>query len=105
MHLMEQHPQVFDILSQEELPLYTREGKFHHTIRNTNILLHYSEWPARIFGGKTGSTPLAKESLIMLLESPDYKGYIVNVVLGSQDRFLEMRTLLGWILQSYQWQT
>ena len=104
MRLMEQHPQVFDILSQEKLDLYTREGKFHHTMRNTNTLLHYSEWPTRILGGKTGSTPQAKESLILLLESPDYKGYIVNVVLGSEDRFLEMRTLLQWILQSYQWQ-
>ena len=105
VHLMEQHPQVFDILSQEELDLYTLTGEFHHTMKNTNLLLDYSEWPARILGGKTGSTPLAKESLILLLESPDHKGYIVNVVLGSEDRFLEMRTLLQWILQSYQWQT
>jgi len=105
MHLMEQHPQVFDILSQEELDLYTLKGEFHHTMKSTNTLLHYSEWPAKTLGGKTGSTPQAKESLILLLESPDYKGYIVNVVLGSEDRFLEMQTLLGWILQSYQWQT
>jgi len=105
MRLMEQHPQVFDILSQEKLDLYAREGKFHHTMRNTNTLLHYSEWPAKIFGGKTGSTLLAKESLVLLLESPDSKGYIVNVVLGSDDRFFEMQTLLRWILQSYQWQT
>ena len=105
MRLMEQHPQVFDILSQEELDLHTLKGEFHHTMRNTNILLHYSEWPARILGGKTGSTSQAKESLILLLESPDRNGYIVNVVLGSEDKFLEMRTLLHWILQSYQWQT
>jgi len=103
IYLFEQYPQVFDILSQEELNLYTREGKFHHTMRNTNVLVHYSEWPARILGGKTGSTPQAKESLILLLESPDRKGYIVNVILGSEDRFLEMRQLLRWILQSYQW--
>ena len=105
VRLMEQYPQVFDILSQEELDLYTLGGEFHHTMRNTNILLDYSEWPTKILGGKTGSTLLAKESLILLLESPDRNGYIVNVVLGSEDRFVEMRTLLRWILQSYQWQT
>ena len=74
-------------------------------MKNTNLLLHYAEWPARILGGKTGSTVLAKEYLILLLESPDHRGYVVNVLVGSEDRFREMQTLLDWILQSYQWQT
>ena len=104
-HLLTHYPQVFDILEQQELDLYTREGIFHHTMRNTNPLLHYSEWPAKILGGKTGSTLQAKESLLLLLESPDHEGYILNVILGSDDRLTETRTLLRWILESYQWQT
>lgn len=105
IYLLAQYPQVFDILEQQELDLYTKEGIFHHTMINTNPLLDYSEWPAKILGGKTGSTPQAKESLLLLLESPDHKGYIVNIILGSDDRFQETRTLLRWILESYQWQT
>ncbi len=105
LHLLEQYPQVFDILEQQELDLYTREGIFHHTMLNTNPLLHYTEWPTKILGGKTGSTPQAKESLLLLLESPDHQGYIINIILGSDDRFQETRTLLRWILESYQWQT
>lgn len=105
LHLLKKYPQVFDILEQQELDLYTREGVFHHTMRNTNPLLHYAEWPTKILGGKTGSTPQAKESLLLLLESPDRKGYIINIILGSDDRFTATRTLLRWILESYQWQT
>jgi len=66
-------------------------------------LLGYKEWPGKVFGGKTGWTPQAKQSLLLVVESPDKKGYIVNVILGSDDRFGEMRKLLRWSLDSYKW--
>ena len=102
-YLFQSYPQVFDILSQSELALITPTGRFHHTMRNTNELLGYYDWPGRTFGGKTGTTPLARETLLFVVESPDTQGYIINVILGSEARFAEMRQLLQWILQSYQW--
>ena len=102
-YLFQSYPQVFDILSQSELALITPTGRFHHTMRNTNELLGYYDWPGRTFGGKTGTTPLARETLLFVVESPDTQGYIINVILGSEARFTEMRQLLQWILQSYQW--
>ncbi len=105
-YLLKNYPQVFDILSQSELALYTPDGMFHHVMKNTNELLGYlNEWPAKTLGGKTGTTPQARETLLFVVESPDGPGYIINVILGSEDRFKEMRQLLQWILQSYQWQT
>ncbi|MEK7542169.1 MAG: serine hydrolase [Patescibacteria group bacterium] len=105
-YLLENYPQVFDILSQSELTLFTPNRVFHHTMRNTNELLeYYYEWPAKTLGGKTGTTPQARQTLLLVVESPDHAGYIINVILGSEDRLREMRQLLQWILQSYQWHT
>ena len=98
------HPQVFDILSQRELPLRTPEGRFHHLMRNTNELLGYYDWPARILGGKTGTTPRARQALLFVVESPDRSGYVINIILGSEARFSEMRSLLRWILETYEWE-
>lgn len=103
IHLKNKYPQVFDIVSQQQFPMYTTDGTFHHTLINTNELLGYKEWPGKVFGGKTGWTPQAKQSLLLVVESPDKKGYIVNVILGSDDRFGEMRKLLRWSLDSYKW--
>lgn len=104
-YLFTNYPQVFDILSQSELALFTPDGIFHHKMKNTNELLGYYEWPARTFGGKTGTTPHAHQTLLFVVESPDENGYIINVILESEDRFGQMRQLLQWILQSYQWNT
>jgi len=103
-YLLDTHPQIFDILSQNELPLYTSDGHFHHLMRNTNELLGYYDWPTRILGGKTGTTPAAGQTLVFLVGSPDQRGYIINIILGSEDRFGEMRQLLRWILETYQWE-
>jgi len=103
IHLKSNYPQVFDILSQQQFPLSTADGTFHHNLINTNELLGYKEWPTKILGGKTGWTPQAKQSLLLVVQSPDKKGYIVNVILGSSDRFGEMKSLLRWTLNSYQW--
>ena len=103
IHLKNTYPQIFDILSQQQFPIRMANGKFHHTLINTNQLLGYKEWPGKILGGKTGWTPAAKQSLLLVAESPDKQGYIVNVILGSDDRFGEMKKLLAWNLASYQW--
>ena len=102
-YLLDNYPQVFDILSQSELALITPDGMFHHTMQNTNELLGYYEWPTKTLGGKTGTTRQAQETFLFVVESPTRQGYIINVILGSEDRFEEMRQLLRWILKSYQW--
>jgi len=103
IHIIQNDPQIFDILSLQQIDLYDPDGVFHHTMINTNELLHYSEWPTKILGGKTGWTPRAGSSLILVLESPNKNGYIVNVLLGSEDRFDEMKRMLDWILHGYKW--
>ena len=95
------HPSIFEILGLLSYPLYTSDGKFHHTMENTNQLLSLNGWPTKVLGGKTGWTPEAKGALILVLESPKGKGYLVNIVLGSEKRFQDMRKLVNWVFDSY----
>lgn len=92
-YLLEQYPEVFHILSLKEYGAY----------KNTNELLSYDKWPTPILGGKTGWTPRAKGGLLLVLESPKKTGYLVNVILGSDARFEEMKQLVNWVFHSYSW--
>ncbi|MBI4138472.1 MAG: D-alanyl-D-alanine carboxypeptidase [Candidatus Wildermuthbacteria bacterium] len=101
--LKDQYPDIFSILRVQELPLYDSRGWFHHDMINTNELLSFTSWPTKVLGGKTGWTPLAQGTLALVLESPKQKGYIINVVLGSPDRFSDMKRLVNWTYNSYAW--
>jgi len=103
VHIVQNEPQIFDILSLQQIDLYDQNGAFHHKMENTNQLLKYHEWPTRILGGKTGWTPRAGSSLVLVLESPDQNGYVISVLLASEDRFGEMKEILDWVLHAYQW--
>ena len=95
------HSSIFEILGLKERPLHTTDGQFHHTMQNTNELLVLNAWPTKILGGKTGWTPEAQGALVLVLESPKGKGYLINVVLGSTRRFQDMRDLVNWVFNSY----
>lgn len=91
---------IWQILSSPEYDLYSPDGVFHHIVVNTNELL--AKIP-EIIGGKTGYTIESGGCLLLVLNSPRDKGIVINVILGSPDRFGEMRQLLTWIKESYQW--
>ena len=101
-YIVQTYPHIFDILgiSQQNL---LQKGTFHHTMKNTNELLSFEGWPTPIIGGKTGWTPLAKGNLVLVLEGPKNRGYLVNVILGADDRFSQMKTLVNWVYDSFTW--
>ncbi len=98
-YIMENHPKIFDILSLPRYTIYTPEGKVHHVASNTDELLYNPE--LKVLGGKTGWTPRSQGCLLLLVESPAKNGYIVNVLLGSENRFEDMKKLVNWAVQSY----
>ncbi|MCH7604738.1 D-alanyl-D-alanine carboxypeptidase [Patescibacteria group bacterium] len=102
IYLLRNRPEIFDILSQKEFALYTPDNQFHHTIFNTNILLNDTEWQTKIIGGKTGWTILARGTLLHVVQGPR-GGVIINILLGSEDRFADMKILLSWVYESYIW--
>lgn len=104
-YILENEPAIFDILRTSFFNLSTSQGKFHHKVTTTNDLLLSNGWPAKVLGGKTGWTPMAKGCLLLVLEAPNQKGYIVNVILGSEDRFKEMKTMVDWTLNAYTFES
>jgi len=37
------------------------------------------------------------------MRAPRGKGYIINVILGSEDKFSEMEKLIDWVNTAYIW--
>jgi len=96
-YLLKEHPEIFEILSIKELDFYTPDGKFHHHLVNKNELL--GKLP-EILGGKTGYTEKAKGCLLLITKKNE--GFLINVILGSDERFEEMENLLNWINKAYR---
>lgn len=96
-------PLILSILSTPELDLYSLNG-IHHKLKTTNELMREDlSWSNLIVGGKTGWTPKAKGCLLLILKSPRGKGYLINIILGSENRFEEMKKLTNWVLSAYKW--
>lgn len=85
-------PQILEIISKKEYPLYLENGTFHHLLRNTNQLLW--ELP-NIVGGKTGFTEKAGGCLLVITKGRRPGAYFINVVLNSPDRFGDMEKLIS----------
>jgi len=99
-YLLKTNPKVLEISTFSEYNLYSPEGIFHHKLKNTNELL--GEFSG-IIGGKTGWTPQAQGCLLLAIKAPKDRGVIINIILGSPDRFEEMKKLINWIGEAYQW--
>jgi len=97
-------PFIKQVLTTKELQLYTTQGAFHHLIKNNNELLNGSEisWKNKILGAKTGWTPMAGECLMLILQGKN-NDLIINVILGSSNRFQEMKQLTNWLYSAYKW--
>ena len=93
---------LIKITQKQEFYLYRTDNSFHHKVKNTNELL--KQYPNEIIFGKTGYTPLSQECFLLVIKHPSFKdGFIINVILGSKNRFKEMEKLITWIKQAYIW--
>lgn len=96
--LLKNQPLIWEILSTPKFDLYGPE------LINTNEFLgETTGLGVKIIGGKTGWTPEAKGCLLLVVKAPRNKGEIINIILGSEDRFGEMKKLINWLNQAYRW--
>jgi len=87
-YILKGYPKILDTsrLKEMDIPGF---GK----IANTDQLL--DEIP-EVICSKTGFTADAKGCLLLIVNNPKNNGYLINVILGADDRFLEMRKLINW---------
>ena len=103
-YILKKHPLIFEISSKNSYDVLNPDGSLHHFIaRNTNRLLPGNEIPNKIIGCKTGWTPRAQGCLLLIIEAPRHQGYLINVILGSKNRFKERKTLINWLNNAYLW--
>jgi D-alanyl-D-alanine carboxypeptidase len=103
-YILNNKKEIFEITKKPTFRLYSPDGLIYYDILSTNEFLHSkkNEWQKKIVGGKTGWTNAAYGCLLIVLESEEKEGYIVNVILGAEDRFLEMEKLINYVFQNYQ---
>lgn len=80
-----------EIISLKEYDLYSSDSLFHHKVVNTNKMLG----KINIVGGKTGWTSSAGGCLMVIQKDANFKNYVIYVILGAEDRFLEMGKLIN----------
>ena len=95
-------PLIWEILSTPVYNLYGPE------LKNTNELLFdgSANWRTKIIGGKTGYTDKAGGCMLLVLEAPENRGRLINIILGANgtsDRFGEMKKLVDWLNTAYNW--
>jgi len=96
-YIMENYPQIFEITTLKSYKILKPDGSFYHVVsQNTNKLLE--EFPEKIIGGKTGKEKRAEECLLLIFKDPEEEGYFISVILGSTDRFSDMKKILEVLL-------
>ncbi len=102
-YLIENNGLILNISKMPSYRLYSPDKTIYYEALNTNVFLREGdkEWQERIVGGKTGWTRTALGCLFVVLEAPQGDGYIINVVLGAEDRFLEMEKLINYVEEAY----
>lgn len=85
-YILKNYPRVLWTTTTKELNI---EGV--GVISNTNEIIE--EIPI-IEMGKTGFTDSAKGCLIMVVKNIQENSHIINIILGSEDRFLEMKKII-----------
>lgn len=92
---------IWKIMKIQETSVRSCDGKYEHMLKNTDVLL--GEIP-NCLGGKTGFTYNAGKSLMLAAADPATgKHKIVAVILNDNRRWEDMRNLIDWTFENYEW--
>jgi len=97
---LKRYPKIFTATKYDKIDIKSEDGKNDHYLQNTNKLLGQMQG---IKAGKTGYTEMAGESLLLAVRNPADNSGIIAVVIGADDRFLEMKKMVDWIWKTYEW--
>ena len=94
------YPLILEISKTPNINLTSVDGAVKHYLSNTNELL--KDLPD-IVGGKTGYTQEARGCFVLITRQSE-KDYLVTIILGAQERFLEAQKLIEWVKRAYRWE-
>lgn len=97
-------PFLSSIMREKEMMVSSVNGAIRHPLKNTNRLLG-TDIADRIIAGKTGTTLQAGQCLISFFNVQDGTDRtIMTIILGSPDRYGEVKQLIDWVDQSFSWE-
>lgn len=94
-YVLLRHPKIFQWTQTPSFLVQPVNGTENRMVKNINPLVKNSDF----LGGKTGTSPKAKENLIALF-SLDGKR-VLMIILGGRNRFDEADMLLKWVKEAY----
>lgn len=98
VYSLEKYPLIWEIAGLPEAEIYLKDNTFYGKVETTNQLLH----ELSIIGGKTGWTSLAQGCLAVVYNTPSHNGYLISIIIGSDNRFEDMKKLIDWTKQAYK---
>lgn len=91
---------IWQTINQPGVEIKSMDGRFTHQIVSTNKL--FGVLPG-ILGGKTGYTDGAKGCMILEIALLESNSSLLAIVLGSEERFADTKTLLEWGRSNFRW--
>lgn len=88
-------PEIWEWSAQSVIDVYTKSGS-HYKLSNTNGLVNL--YP-NILGSKTGFTSEAQQSMLVVHQFGLHN--VVFIILGSDNREVEMQKLIDWVGDAY----
>ncbi len=95
-YIIENDPEILTWTRLTTIPVQPLNSSRINLVSNIDPIASRADFR----GGKTGTTPLAKENLATVLEFRNE--YLVAVIMGSNNRFQDLDSLLTWINQAYK---
>lgn len=99
LRLNSNYSPIWNILKMTSYQTKAQNGVAWHEFKNTNPFL--GEFDG-VIGGKTGYTPAALGNMMLVMTGPN-NTEIIYLVLGSVDRFGDIRKMISWVNQAWQW--
>ncbi len=87
-YILKNYPKISEISQKKELYIIG----FGQVVNTDQLLGEIPE----VVCSKTGFTTTAKGCLLLAVKNPKNNDYIINVILGADDRFSEMKKLINW---------
>ena len=94
------YPLIADTLRLARADVRSADGMQLHHVISTNKLLSSL---AGIIIGKTGNTDGARGTMALEVKANEKNDTLIAVILGSEDRFAEMKKLIDWGIYAHKW--
>lgn len=94
------YPEIWNLAGRSSLDTASADGKFKHHFESTNKL--WGNLPG-LMGGKTGYTDGALGCMLIVENLSEQNTSLVIILLGSTDRFGEVKKLSDWSKTAFRW--